>query len=417
MSDRPVQLIVSDDLQRSRLTVFFRLLLAIPHLIWLGLWGIVASVAVIVNWFATLIAGRSPDGLHDFLAAYIRYAIHVGAYVLLAAEQFPDFLGKPGYPVDVTIAPSQPQNRWKVGFRIILAIPALIIGSALVSGSARSYGVNYSYGLAGIVAFLGWFVALAQARLPRGLRDLVAYALSYSAQLDAYLFLLTDVYPDSNPLTALPDLPMRAADPIELEVGGGLERSRLTVFFRLLLAIPHLIWLTLWTLVAYLAAIVNWFATLAGGVSPLALHRFLAAYVRYQNHVYAYLFLISDPYPGFTGQAGSYPVDVRIEGPRPQNRWRVFFRLFLALPALLLNSAYAGLLWSVAFLGWFACLVDGRMPVGMRNAGALALRYSAKANGYMLLLCEAYPYSGPVAQAGRPPEPSAVAQPLPEPSL
>ena len=123
VNGRPVQLIVSDDLQRSRLTVFFRLLLAIPHLIWLGLWGIVASVAVVVNWFATLIAGRSPDGLHDFLAAYIRYAIHVGAYVLLAAEPFPDFLGKPGYPVDVTIAPSQPQNRWKVGFRIVLAIP------------------------------------------------------------------------------------------------------------------------------------------------------------------------------------------------------------------------------------------------------------------------------------------------------
>jgi Domain of unknown function (DUF4389) len=417
VNGRPVQLIVSDDLQRSRLSVFFRLLLAIPHLIWLGLWGIIASVAVLVNWFATLIAGRSPDGLHDFLAAYIRYAIHVGAYVLLAAEQFPDFLGKHGYPVDVTIAPSQPQNRWKVGFRILLAIPALIIGGALLSGSARSYGFNYSYGLAGIAAFLGWFVALAQARLPRGLRDLITYALSYSAQLDAYLFLLTDVYPDSNPLTALSDLPVRTEDPIELEVGAGLERSRLTVFFRLLLAIPHLIWLTLWALLAYLAAIVNWFATLINGVSPLALHRFLAAYVRYQNHVYAYLFLIADPYPGFTGQAGSYPIEVRVEDPRPQNRWRVFFRLFLALPAFLLNSAYGSLLWAVAFLGWFACMVDGSMPVGMRNAGALALRYAAQTNGYGLLLCEAYPYSGPIAQAGTIPDPTVVAQPLPEPSL
>jgi Domain of unknown function (DUF4389) len=417
VNGRPVQLIVSDDLQRSRLSVFFRLLLAIPHLIWLGLWGILASLAVLVNWFATLIAGRSPDALHDFLAAYIRYAIHVGAYLLLAAEPFPDFLGKPGYPVDVTIAPSQPQNRWKVGFRIVLAIPALIIGSALVSGSARSYGFNYSYGLAGIVAFLGWFVALAQARLPRGLRDLIAYALSYSAQLDAYLFLLTDVYPDSNPLTALSDLPVRTEDPIELEVDASLERSRLTVFFRLLLAIPHLIWLTLWAFVAYVVAIVNWFALLINGVSPLALHRFLAAYVRYQNHVYAYLFLISDPYPGFTGQAGSYPVEVRIEAPRPQNRWKVFFRLFLALPAFLLNSAYGSLLSTVAFLGWFACLVDGRMPVGMRNAGALALRYSAQANGYVLLLSEAYPYSGPTAEAATAPEPTVVAQPLPEPSL
>lgn len=205
--------------------------------------------------------------------------------------------------------------------------------------------------------------------------------------------------------------------PVQLIVSDDLQRSRLTVFFRLLLAIPHLIWLTLWALVAYLAAIVNWFAILINGVSPLALHRFLAAYVRYQNHVYAYLFLISDPYPGFTGEAGSYPVEVRIDAPRPQNRWKVFFRLFLALPAFLLNSAYGSLLSSVAFLGWFACLVDGRMPVGMRNAGALALRYSAQANGYVLLLSEAYPYSGPTTQADKAPEPAVVAQPLPEPSL
>jgi hypothetical protein len=417
VNDRPVQLIVRDDLQRSRLSVFFRLLLAIPHLIWLGLWGILASVAVVVNWFATLIAGRSPDALHGFLAAYIRYAIHVGAYVLLAAEPFPDFLGRPGYPVDVAIAASQPQNRWKVGFRIVLAIPVLIIGSALVSGSARSYGFNYSYGLAAIAAFLGWFAALAQARLPRGLRDLVAYALSYSAQLDAYLFLLTDVYPDSNPLTALSDLPSRVEDPIELELDAGLERSRLTVFFRLLLAIPHLIWLTLWALLAYLVAIVNWFAMLINGVSPPALHRFLAAYVRYQNHVYAYLFLIADPFPGFTGQVGSYPVEVRIEGPRRQNRWKVFFRLFLALPALLLDGAYGGLLWAVGLLGWFACLANGRMPVGMRNAGALALRYAAQTNGYGLLLTDAYPYSGPVRPVADAPQSAVVAQPLVEPSL
>jgi hypothetical protein len=415
VNDRPVHLIVGDDLERSRLTVFLRALLVIPHLIWLGLWGILASLAVVVNWFATLVAGRSPDALHGFLAAYIRYAVHVGAYVLLAAEPFPDFLGKPGYPVDVTIAPSQPQNRLKVGFRIVLALPALIVAGALVSGFAR--GFNYSYGLASVAAFLGWFAALAQARLPRGLRDLIAYALSYSAQVDAYLFVLTDRYPDSNPLTALAGLPSDRQDPIELELAGGLERSRLTVLFRLLLAIPHLIWLTLWGLLAYLAAIANWFATLVNGTSPSGLHRFLAAYVRYQNHVYAYLFLIADPFPGFTGAAGSYPIDVRIEEPRPQNRWKVLFRLFLALPAFLLNSAYGSLLWAVAFLGWFACLARGRMPLGLRNAGALALRYAAQANGYILLLCDAYPYSGPRASAPEMSAPAATAQPLPEPSL
>jgi hypothetical protein len=399
MNDRPVRLLVSDDLARSRVSVFFRILLVIPHLIWLSLWGIAAFVAMILNWFATLIAGSSPVGLHDFLAAYVRYAIHVTAYLLLAAEPFPDFLGRPSYPIDVEIDPPLPQNRWKVAFRIVLAIPAFLVSAALVSGTARNYGVNYGAGLAGAAAFLGWFAALAQARLPRGLRDAIAYALSYSAQLDAYLFLLTDRYPSSDPLTAIPDVPVRAEDPIQLDVTDDLLRSRVTVLLRALFAIPHLIWLTLWTIAAYLVAIANWLITLFRGESPDSLHRFLAAYVRYQAHVYAYLLLIANPFPGFTGQAGSYPIDPVIAAPLPQNRWKVAFRLVLILPALLLESAYGGLLLVVALLGWFASLATGRMPVGLRNAGALALRYSAQHNGYLLLLTDTYPYTGPTVSA------------------
>jgi Domain of unknown function (DUF4389) len=413
VNEHPIKLIVSDDLQRNRLTLFFRLLLALPHLIWLGLWGIAALIAMILNWFATLIAGRSPRGLHDFLAAYVRYAVHVGAYLFLAANPFPDFLGRPGYPIDVEIAPPAAQNRWKVGFRIILAVPAMIISSALTSSGARNYGANYGFGLLGTVAFLGWFAGLARGRMPRGLRDAMAYALSYTAQLDAYLLLLTDRYPSSDPQTAIGDLPVRS-DPIGLVVSDDLRRSRLTVFFRLLLALPHLVWLTIWAIAAYLVLIVNWVATLIRGVSPQPLHRFLAAYLRYQTHVYAYLFLIANPFPGFTGRAGGYPVDPSIEARRKQNRWTVLFRLLLAVPALLIGSAYGGLLFAVAFLGWFASLATGRLPLGMRNAGALALRYTAQATGYELLLTDTYPYSGPIASG---PVASGPIAPTPAPAV
>ncbi|HEX5309363.1 MAG TPA: DUF4389 domain-containing protein [Solirubrobacteraceae bacterium] len=413
MNDRPVQLIVSDDLRRSRLTVFLRFVFAIPHLIWLVVWGIAAWVAVIVNWIATLVQGQSPQDLHDFLAAYVRYAIHVYAYLTLAAEPFPDFLGKPGYPIDVTIAPPAPQNRWKVFFRLFLAIPAVTIAAALTSGRASGY--NYGLGLAGVAALFGWFVGLAQARMPRGLRDLLAYALSYSAQFDAYFFLLTDHYPNSDPQTALPELPARS-DPIGLDVRDDLARNRVTVFFRLILAIPHLIWLTLWAVVALLAAIANWLVTLAGGISPPSLHNFLAAYVRYQAHVYAYLFLIADSFPGFTGRPGSYPIDPTVAPLAPQNRWTVGFRVFLAIPALLLSSAYGGLLLVVGLLGWFAILATGSMPRGLRNAGALALRYAAQLNGYLGVITDAYPYSGPIVQPGT--EPAAVvSEPVVAPAL
>jgi hypothetical protein len=414
VNDRPVQLTVSDDLQRSRLTVFFRLILAIPLAIWLAVWSIAALVAAIVNWLATLIQGQSPQSLHDFLVSYVRYATHVYAYLDLAAEPYPNFLGRPGYPIDVQISPPAPQSRWTVAFRLVLAIPALLLAAVLVGSSfyfARTSNFSYDVSLASTAAFLAWFVGVASARTPRGLRDLIAYGLCYGAQLWAYLLLLTDRYPNSDPQTALPELPARS-DPIGLDVRDDLQRNRLTVFFRLILTIPHLIWLALWGVAAILAAVANWFVTLAGGVSPPSLHNFLAAYVRYQAHVYAYLFLIADPFPGFTGKAGSYPIDPTVAPPAVQNRWKVGFRIVLAIPAVLLNSAYGGLLLIVALLGWFAALATGRMPLGLRNAGALALRYAAQTNGYLGVITDAYPYSGPIAAGG-----AAPAAPIAEPVL
>jgi hypothetical protein len=393
MRHHPIRLVVRDDLRRSRLTVFFRLLLAIPHYVWLTLWGIAAFVAVLVNWVVTLFTATSPRALHDFLARYVQYLVQVVAYVSLAANPFPPFDGRSEYPVAVEIDPPARQNRWTVGFRIVLALPALLFAGAVGLGSSSS---SSSGGLLLAAAFLGWFAALARASMPRGLRDAAAWGIAYTAQLYGYLFLLTDRYPDSDPLAALADLPARE-DPIRLDVDEDLRRSRLTVFFRLLLAIPHLIWLELWTIVAVLAAIANWFATLAAGRSPDALHRFIAAYLRYQTHVFAFLTLVGNPFPGFVGAAGSYPVELVVAPRELQNRWTVGFRIVLAIPALLLASAYGAVLFVAALLGWFAALATARMPRGLRNAGALALRYSGQTYGYLYLLTGSYPYGGPTA--------------------
>jgi uncharacterized protein DUF4389 len=395
---RPVRLTISDDLRRGRGSVFFRLWFALPFLLWLAIWSVAAFFVVIANWFATLFTGVSPRPLHGFLARFVRFAVHVYAYLHLAAEPLPGFGGRPGYPIDVEIDPPVRQSRWTVGFRLVLVVPPLILLAAFLGSGAgfanSSEGEVNGIGLLPVAAFLGWFFALARSRAPRGLRDLVAYGLSYAAQAWAYLLLVSGRFPSSDPLTAIGPLPVRD-DPIRLESSDDLRRNRLTVFFRLLLAIPHLIWLTLWGIAALLAAIGNWFATLFTGTSRAGLYRFLAAYLRYGLHVLAYVYLVANPFPGFTGERGSYPIELRIAERARQNRWTVGFRVVLALPAFLLASAYGTLVFTVAFLGWFASLFTGTMPLGLRNAGALALRYSAQLYGYLFLLTDAYPYSGP----------------------
>ena len=181
-SDHPVQMFVTDDLVRSRVTVFFRLLLAVPHFVVVVLWGALAELVVLIAWFAALFAGRMPAGLHSFVASYLRYTTRVAAYTLLLANPYPPFGGSGSYPVDVSFAGPEAQSRLTVFFRFLLAIPAFFLTSVFRS-------VNQ------IIAVLGWFYALATGRMNGGMRDLSVWLLRYEVQTYAYAFLLTGRYP------------------------------------------------------------------------------------------------------------------------------------------------------------------------------------------------------------------------------
>ncbi|HSP73333.1 MAG TPA: DUF4389 domain-containing protein [Gaiellaceae bacterium] len=179
----PLELVVADDRRRWRLTAFWRLLLVTPHLLALAGWQLAAFFVAIAAWFAALVRGSVPRGMHEFLARYLRYQTHVYAYMFLLADPFPGFRGWPGtYPVDLVIAPPAPQVRWKTALRIILAIPAYVF----------AYVLNV---LLQIVGLLAWIVAIFAGRVPKGMRDLGAYCLRYQSQLNGYLLLLTDRYP------------------------------------------------------------------------------------------------------------------------------------------------------------------------------------------------------------------------------
>jgi hypothetical protein len=183
----PVRLRITDDLQRTRLTVFFRLILAIPQFLWAALLGILVAFAVIGNWFATLAKGISPASLHNFIAGYLRYTTQLNAYIFLIADPYPGFylINLRDYPIDLEIDPPEVQNRWTVAFRIILAIPAMLVTQILRN-------------LSGLLAFFCWFIALFTARVPEGIRNFSALALRYEIQTYAYLALVSSRYPSFN---------------------------------------------------------------------------------------------------------------------------------------------------------------------------------------------------------------------------
>jgi hypothetical protein len=121
------------------------------------------------------------------------------------------------------------------------------------------------------------------------------------------------------------------------------------------------------------------------------MHAWLARFLRYWTHVNAYEFLIADPFPGFRGWFGTYPIDLDVAPSAPQERWTTLLRLVLALPAFVLAYVLAIVMEIVAIIGWFAALALGRMPRGMRDLMAYCLRYQAQTYAYLLLLTGRYP--------------------------
>ncbi len=178
--------------------------------------------------------------------------------------------------------------------------------------------------------------------------------------------------------------------PVRFDITDDLRRSRATVFFRLVLALPHLLWVTIWTYASLWLIAFQWVWAIFAGRLEADVHSYLGRFLRYHVHVYAYFLLLANPWPRFTGRAG-YPVDLELDEPERQGRLTVIFRLVLAIPALIFSSVLGTVLALLAFFAWFAALALGRMPDAMEELGAYCLRYQTQTYAYLLLLTPSYP--------------------------
>jgi hypothetical protein len=170
---------------RSRLTTFFRVVMAIPHMIVWSVWAFFAFFAVVAAWFAIVFTGRYPDGLYEFVASFQRYTTRWTAYLYLLTDEYPPFSGSPDrpYPVDLQIGPPAAEyTRWKAALRIILAIPVMFIAYAMQI-------------VAQMGAFLAWFAIVVTGRQPKALQDMTNLGLSYYVRANPYYGLITEDWP------------------------------------------------------------------------------------------------------------------------------------------------------------------------------------------------------------------------------
>lgn len=194
MADGRVRIEPGGPLRRRRLAVLLRAVLVIPHYIVLSIWGVLVAPTVAIAWLALLIEGRLPSFLHRFLGAFLRYQGQVTAWFDLLSTRYPDPLHTREHPFRIELPDRLRQPRLVTFFRLLLALPALVLASA--------FSVVLS-----IASVAAWFVALSLGRTTAGLQELGTFCLRYQLETQAYVTLLTSTYPRLAPpeVTTVPE--------------------------------------------------------------------------------------------------------------------------------------------------------------------------------------------------------------------
>jgi hypothetical protein len=169
--------------KQSRITIAFRALLALPHIVVLAFLGIVAFLLIVIGWPCALVLGRLPRWIARYQMAFIAYSTRVSAYQSLLAGQFPAFAvsREADYSTQIEIHASR-LSRLKVLFRFILVFPKVIVLGVVGWGIA-------------LLSPIIWLITLVRGRMPQSLFRALAAVHRYQARYTAYISLVTDAYP------------------------------------------------------------------------------------------------------------------------------------------------------------------------------------------------------------------------------
>lgn len=185
-----------------------------------------------------------------------------------------------GYPISYEQDEPESLSRWLWLFKWLLAIPHFIVLSII--------GI-----VAWFVLFFAWIAILVTGSYPRGLFDFAVGLQRWSMRVNAYLYHMTDLYPPFS---------MQEDDqyPVRISAEYPLKSSRLTVFFRWVLVIPHSIVVGALTYVMSLIGFINLIIVIFTGKPNSELFRIMVGINRWTTRVNLYSYFVTDQYPPFS---------------------------------------------------------------------------------------------------------------------
>ena len=191
----------------------------------------------------------------------------------------------------------------------------------------------------------------------------------------------------AEPMTAAP----APGTPIQFDVEYPEELSRLLIFVKWLLVIPHLLILSVLVFVQYVITIFAFFTILFTKKYPEGLFTISVGVMRWTQNANAYMLLMRDEYPPFSWEPDEYPVTLEIDYPEELSRWAPLYKWLLAIPNLIVFMIVSIVAYFLVFFSWFAILFTGRFPSGLFDFVVGTQRWSLRLNAYIYLMRDEYP--------------------------
>jgi hypothetical protein len=196
------------------------------------------------------------------------------------------------YPVEFSVEyPDRDLNRLTTGFRILWAIPILIVAATLSGGPGLHAG-TIAVGMGGVLFLPTLLMIVFRQKYPRWWYDWNLEFIRFSNRVGVYLALMDDRYPSTDERQSVTlDFPYPDA---------ARDLNRWLPLVKWFLAIPHYIVLILLWIASVFVVIFAWFTILFTGRYPRGSFDFVEGVIRWENRVVGYAFtLVTDKYPPF----------------------------------------------------------------------------------------------------------------------
>jgi hypothetical protein len=191
MSKQVVTKLVVNTRKRNRATTFFRPILIIPILIFVGTFSSSNSGAMSISFtlavpvlLALVFRNIYPSYIYGFNQSFMELQNRIAIYALYLTDDFPSIEKSKNVTITLPeVKGGKALNRWLPLVKWFLAIPLYVVGIVYLL-------------VTGIYTVIAWFNILFTGKYPKFAIDFVVGTIQYWNRVSGYAFILvTDEYP------------------------------------------------------------------------------------------------------------------------------------------------------------------------------------------------------------------------------